>query len=68
MVKVERGGIVNGFNLICVSQLGLYCVARLKEQLLIFVVNPFFKGFTIGCDSAALVREAVRETLCSRQF
>lgn len=34
MVKVELAGIVNGFKLSCVSQLGFgrYCVTRLKPQ------------------------------------
>lgn len=69
MVKVEHGGIVNGFNLICVSQLGLYCVARLKEQLLILLVNLFFvEGDGIRRGSAVLVREAVTETLCRVRF
>lgn len=67
MVKVELAGIVNGFKLICVSQLGfrLYCVARLKERPLILPVNLFFliKAAVIRRGSAVIVCEAVRETL-----
>lgn len=66
MVKVELAGIVNGFKLICVSQLGfrLYCVARLKEQPLILPVNLFLiKAAVIRRGSAVIVCEAVRETL-----
>lgn len=61
MVKVEHGGIVNGFNLICVSQLGLYCVARLKEQLLILLVNFFFFRGGDVAPPTVLIQEAVKK-------
>lgn len=60
MVKVELAGIVNGFKLICVSQLGfgLYCVACLKERPLIPPVNLFFDQ---GCrDQTWLRRDRLR--------
>lgn len=60
MVKVELAGIVNGFKLICVSQLGfgLYCVARLKERPLILPVNLVFDQ---GCrDQTWLRRDRLR--------
>lgn len=73
MVKVELAGIVNGFKLICVSQLGfgLHCVARLKEQPLILPVNLFLmKAAMIRRGSAVIVcevrqRNSVRSQLFS---